>query len=171
MEYRLIYPRLDMYAAHAAYLAEWEATGMPVVPWAAGLGGMEYDAWLVNIELLRNGPPAPYVPSSLYAFVDGRENLLGFLDLRHRLNDTLLQMSGHIGYGLRPVARGQGLAPVMLGLGLEEARKIGIDRVLVSCDKENPASARTILHCGGVLEDERMQEDGHILQRYWIELL
>lgn len=48
---------------------------------------------------------------------------------------------------------------------LERARAMGIDRVLLRCDDDNPASRRTILRAGGVLEDVR---EG--AERYWIEL-
>ena len=53
--------------------------------------------------------------------------------------------------------------------GLEECRKLGLERVLITCDKENIASAKTILSCGGVLENE-IPEEGRITQRYWIAL-
>ena len=49
------------------------------------------------------------------------------------------------------------------------AKELGIDRALVTCDKNNPASAKTILRCGGVLEDERL-ENGELVQRYWITI-
>ncbi len=55
----------------------------------------------------------------------------------------------------------------MLFMALPIAKELGIDRALVTCDKNNPASAKTILRCGGVLEDERL-ENGELVQRYWI---
>ena len=51
----------------------------------------------------------------------------------------------------------------MLGLGIEEAKEMGLDKVLVCCDDDNPASAHTIEDCGGRLENV---VDG--LRRYWI---
>ena len=45
----------------------------------------------------------------------------------------------------------------MLFMALPIAKELGIDRALVTCDKNNPASAKTILRCGGVLEDERLE--------------
>lgn len=38
------------------------------------------------------------------------------------------------------------------------------------CDKDNIASARSILKNGGVLENEFVDEDGKTEQRYWIDL-
>ena len=48
---------------------------------------------------------------------------------------------------------------------------MGIPRLLITCDRENLASARTIQKAGGVLEDERWDEaDGRWTQRYWVQL-
>ncbi|MBE1602632.1 putative acetyltransferase [Streptomyces stelliscabiei] len=42
-------------------------------------------------------------------------------------------------------------------------------RVLITCDDDNVASARTIERNGGVLEDVRTTDEG-IKRRYWITL-
>ena len=52
---------------------------------------------------------------------------------------------------------------------LEEARKLGLDRVLITCDDSNLASARTIERSGGVLEDIRPTSLG-LTRRYWVAL-
>ncbi len=58
----------------------------------------------------------------------------------------------------------------MIRLALIECKKLGIDKVLMVCDKSNIASAKTIIKNGGILENEFMDEDGEIQQRYWINL-
>ncbi|MFF9912522.1 GNAT family N-acetyltransferase [Streptomyces sp. NPDC013457] len=93
----------------------------------------------------------------------------GAIDLRHELNDFLLRAGGHIGYSVRPSARRRGLATWALGAVLPEARALGLDRVLVTCDDDNVPSARTIERNGGVLEDTRDTEIGR-KRRYWITL-
>ncbi|MEU9859787.1 GNAT family N-acetyltransferase [Streptomyces sp. NPDC047971] len=93
----------------------------------------------------------------------------GAIDLRHDLNDLLLRAGGHIGYSVRPSARRRGLATWALGAVLPEARALGLARVLVTCDDDNIASARTIERNGGVLEDVRETELGR-KRRYWIAL-
>ncbi|MDD5898490.1 MAG: GNAT family acetyltransferase, partial [Clostridia bacterium] len=57
----------------------------------------------------------------------------------------------------------------MIGLALEECRKLGIDRVMMACNKENVGSAKSIQNNGGVLENE-ITVDGEVVQRYWIAL-
>ena len=95
--------------------------------------------------------------------------MVGIIDIRHRLNDYLLKFGGNIGYSVRKSERRKGYAKTMLALGLEECRKLGLEKVLITCDKENIASAKTILACGGVLENE-IPEERRITQRYWIAL-
>lgn len=98
-----------------------------------------------------------------------RNIFVGAVNIRHYLNDSLLKMGGHIGDGVRPSERRKGYATAMIALALEECRKLGIHKVLMCCDKENIASAKSIIHNGGVLENE-VEEKGHLEQRYWIQL-
>jgi|SRR3954447_24674961 predicted acetyltransferase len=97
------------------------------------------------------------------------DSYLGAIDLRHYLNAFLLDVGGHIGYSIRPSARRRGLATWALGAVLLEARAFGLDRVLVTCDDDNVASARSIERNGGVLEDVRTTYAG-LKRRYWITL-
>ena len=92
---------------------------------------------------------------------------LGSITLRHTLNDKLLDGGGHIGYGVRPSARGRGLAAWALAEVVKRAGERGLERVMVSCDVGNVASAKTIERAGGVLEDIRETWLGPT-RRYWI---
>lgn len=91
------------------------------------------------------------------------DDLVGFLNLRHLLNEFLLEEGGHIGYAVKPSARRQGHASEALRLALLAARDLGIAKVLVTCDDDNEPSARTIEANGGVQEDVRNGK-----RRYWI---
>ncbi len=96
----------------------------------------------------------------------------GAADSRHqRPAPPLTEVGGHIGYAVRPSARRQGIGTALLGLTLIEARKLGLVRVLVTCDVSNLGSARIIQRNGGVLEDER-SIPGHPepVARSWIDL-
>jgi len=89
--------------------------------------------------------------------------------LRHTLNEWLLEIGGHVGYSVRPSQRRRGHASFALAGTLDTARELGLDRVLITCREENVASARTIEHAGGVLEDVRDTDLGRI-RRYLIDL-
>lgn len=120
--------------------------------------------------LLEYADPAHPLPDGmvhcdhLWVTDDDPEQVIGFLALRHSLNDFLLEEGGHIGYSIRPARRGQGHAARALGLALDRAAELGIERALVTCDDDNEASRRTIERNGGVYEYTRKGK-----LRYWIE--
>ena len=110
------------------------------------------------------------MPASTYWLVrDGR--VLAVSNLRHDLNDFLRHEGGHIGYSVRPSERGKGYATLMVKLVLKKAKQLGLERVLITCDKDNVASAKVIQKNGGTLECETMSKRrGKMKQLYWIEL-
>ena len=150
-------------------LDEWLAAESDITPWAIVRGDYkDFDSYLESLDLTE--PKNGFVPDSTFFCLDedtGR--IVGAVNIRHELNEKLLQCGGHIGDGVRPSERGRGVATRMIALALDECRGLGIDRVLMTCDKDNPASARTIVKNGGVLENE-VEDDGKLVQRYWIEL-
>ncbi|GAB3369936.1 GNAT family N-acetyltransferase [Amycolatopsis echigonensis] len=80
-----------------------------------------------------------------------------------------VRFAGHLGFGIRPSARGRGLASWALIQILAEARRLDLSRVLLVCAEENLASAKTIERAGGVLEG--LHQTGHgPVRRYWIAL-
>lgn len=111
------------------------------------------------------------VPDSVYFLLDeDRDRLLGAVNIRHYLNEFLLREGGHIGTGIRPSERRKGYATELIRLALQKCKELGIDRVLITCDKDNIGSAKSIIKNGGVLENEFVNSDGEIEQRYWIEI-
>ena len=129
----------------------------------------DFDYYLENLEL--KNPRDGLVPDSTFFLLDEERNrLLGAVNIRHYLNEGLLKDGGHIGDGIRPSERRKGYATKMIGLALEECKKLGIDKALICCDKDNIGSAKSIINNGGVLENEITDEDGEIVQRYWIAL-
>lgn len=107
--------------------------------------------------------------STFFCFDEKRNLMVGAVNIRHDLNDYLLKYGGHIGDGIRPSERRKGYATEMIRLALEECRKLGLTRVLMTCDKNNIGSAKSIIKNGGILENEVLEE-GSIKQRYWIAL-
>ena len=175
---------------HASWLASWDEWGTLDQDGSAAFlaaryeldlrDGNDYAKW---IELLHHmpleefQPPEGLVNQSTIWVVEGN-SYLGSTSLRHSLaNEYLTEVGGHIGYGIRPSARGRGLAKLALNGALEEARALGMERVLVTCKQPNMASARTIEACGGVLESVRPPESfapalgvTEAIRRYWINL-
>ncbi|MBC8063035.1 MAG: GNAT family N-acetyltransferase [Clostridiaceae bacterium] len=138
---------------------------------SAGLRNAEtfeewYSALCDNLkeETVREG----LVPATTFMAISTKDgSLIGMIDIRHRLNDYLLNFGGHIGYSIRKSERQNGYATEMLGLALIECVKLNIKKILITCDKDNVASAKTIINNGGKLENE-IAEGNRITQRYWI---
>jgi predicted acetyltransferase len=103
-----------------------------------------------------------------YWWIVEGEAVLGAIALGHQLNDRALRV-GQIGYGIRPSARGRGLAKWALAEVLSVARTLGLDRVLITCRDDNVASARVIEHNGGLLDNVRNTDSGR-MRRYWVAL-
>ena len=129
--------------------------------------GFVYEEWLETNMQKEMGINLPEnrVPSIQFVLFDESDHALGFLNLRLRLNEGLLNYAGHIGYSIRPSERGKGYAKESLRQGLQIAKEKNIHRALVTCSTENPASRAVILANGGELEDVR-----NGTERYWIDL-
>lgn len=145
---------------------EFVTVDKDVTPFGLDPKGMHFERWMERTVAWRYVVPKPtYAKATLYILASEQNEPIGALDLRHYLTERLLSGGGNIGYGIRPSQRGKHYAPYMLGLGIEKAKEKGLDKALVCCDEDNPASARTIEDCGGKLENV---VDG--LRRYWITI-
>lgn len=80
-------------------------------------------------------------------------------------------IGGHIGYGIRPSERRKGYNKINLYLALKEAKKIGLDRVMIDCAAFNIASDKTIQAFGGILERcDKDPADDEMTNVYWINV-
>ena len=151
-------------------MEEWLAVEHNFSPWAIRKNDYrDFDYYLENLE--RKVEQDGRVPDSVFFCLDvDLDIFVGAVNIRHYLNESQLFTGGHIGDGIRPSQRRKGYATAMIGLALEECKKLGIHRVLMTCDKDNIGSAKSILNNGGVLENEVVNEDGVLEQRYWISL-
>ena len=113
-------------------------------------------------------PEGKVASTFLVAIIDGK--IAGRLSIRHRLNDFLGLVGGHIGYGVAPEFRGQGVATHMLKYGLDFMRERGEEKVFISCHSENKASRRIIEKCGGEIAAlvPHPYENGELFRTYWI---
>ena len=128
------------------------------MPWPEYLEILGHESTGTNLKEGR-------VPSTfLIAEIDG--NLVGRTSIRHELNDFLLSVGGHIGYGVRPSYRRQGFATEILRQSLTYIHGLGVKEVLVTCDDDNFGSIKVIESQGGILEN-KVEFEGTLKRRYW----
>ncbi|HEL0028125.1 TPA: GNAT family N-acetyltransferase [Streptococcus equi subsp. zooepidemicus] len=115
--------------------------------------------------------------TNYYYFLDGE--IVARIVCRWQLEKgDLATVGGHIGYVTRTDYRGQGIMTALLAFALEQYQKRGIKRVLITANKDNIASRKTIEKAGGILEDIIQVADdyptkrmaGQAIARYWIDL-
>lgn len=114
-----------------------------------------------------------FVPETFLWMVEARTNeLVGRSSIRHELSDEpSLRDIGHIGYDVRPARQGRGYGKAILGLTLDEARNLGMERALVTCDSNNMRSKSIIEHWGGDFESAvPLMGREYVRLRYWIDL-
>jgi predicted acetyltransferase len=134
--------------------------------------GMAFSRYLEVLAEQEQGVnlPPDHVPTTfLFAFV--ATSIVGRVSIRHSLNAFLERVGGHIGYVVLQEFRRRGHATTILRLSVQIAReKLGIGRILVTCDDDNIGSIRTIERNGGILENVISGPDlDKPKRRYWIE--
>jgi len=131
----------------------------------------DYEGWLLKLEKDRNQiPNEERVPAETYFLVRESDNrIVGIINIRLTLNQRLRESGGHIGYGIRPTERRKGYNKINLYLALEVCQEHGIEEVMLTCDKNNLGSAKTMQALGGRLTREFV-EDGLLEQEYWINV-
>lgn len=172
-ELELVVPGKEYETDVLDYKAEHFAWGETRLHGAALLDEIgSYTEWLKLV--LGNIRPETVHPGwvtadTLLAIRKSDRKLIGMVDIRHELNEFLRNYGGHIGYGVRPTERRRGYATQILNLALEHAWRLGLSRVMVTCNKDNEASRKTIVKCGGRLEREFIHSDGETVQVFWID--
>ena len=127
----------------------------------------EYVSLLLERE---HTAPAGFVTDSIYWGIFEGE-VVGRISMRHELNEFLKVLGGHIGYYVKPSARRKGAATQMLREILQTERALKIKSLLLTCDEDNVASAKTILKVGGVLESLiEYDPNKPKKKRFWINL-
>lgn len=137
--------------------------------------GNSYEEWLDNSLKMHDKEYAyakGLVPSFTYFLIrEDDDKIVGMIDLRLELNDYLRNISGHIGYSIRPTERKKGYNKINLYLCLLKARDYGLDMVLVTCADYNEGSKKTILALDGEFERNTFDKvDNETMELYWIDV-
>lgn len=148
---------------------EWVNSNEKIIPFSINRFDYHYfDLYLEN--LVKAEELKTKVPSKIYFCLDTDANkFLGAVTIRLKLTDDLLLRGGNISDGIRPSQRNKGYGTLMVNLALQKCKEFGLNKVLMVCDKNNIASAKTIIKNNGILENEIEVEDKTI-QRYWINI-
>ncbi len=164
MAMKMVFPHIAYKEKAIDYIREFYEYGSEI----NGTGSLDrylkehtYEDWLEKIigDMDIANIPESRVPGLTYFYVrEEDDRIVGMVNIRLALNDFLRNEGGHIGYSIRPTERRRHYATGMLSAALKVCDTIGIKEVLVSCDKENIASAGVIRNCGGVLLREAYSE-------------
>lgn len=174
--YELIYPDLEHKEEVLAMLEEIRVADDGLRWQYSGMSSLEeyesYEDWVKKVMQESTGKNLAQnrVPASTYIMINKDNNkVVGIVNIRHQLNEYLLNYGGHIGYSVRPKERQKGLGTHQLKLALEKSKSLGIQKVLITCDTENEGSAKVIENCQGQLENI-VPKDDFFTKRYWISL-
>lgn len=154
-------------------LREYQAEGRYRY-WNADVLAADFDGFLRELDRRSRNldPESERVPESRFWLIDDdRATYIGRVSIRHRLNEALERLGGHIGYDIRPSMRRRGYGTLMCKLALEEARTLGLERVMITCDEDNIGSRKIIEANGGILEGGQVVDrPGILCLRFWVDL-
>lgn len=167
----LVEPTETLREPYIAFYEEWKASGEPFIPWVTEMSPADFAGMVQTLRDYAGGVNIKdgWVSNSTFWLVTEDRRVVGAVNIRHRLTESLLQSGGHIGYGVVPSARRQGYASELLRQALLKAGELGIERALVVCDAVNTASERTIRKNGGVADGDYIETDGNVIRRFWLD--
>ena len=134
----------------------------------------DFETWLKKCNDWRFGKNLPngFVQSTQYIMVRKTDNkVVGMFQIRHELNDFLLNFGGNIGYSISFDEINKKYGTTILKLGLKKCKELKLKKVLITCLSTNIASRKCILANGGKYENTNHLYDANVdLERYWIKL-
>lgn len=131
-------------------------------------GKTDFDAYVQSLRDAAHGIGLPEGQAPYRTFwLIADETLIGIVRIRPVLTPDALRTDGHIGFDIAPAERRKGYGTAMLRMALGEARRLGLDSVIVTCLATNVPSKRTIEKAGGrFIEVVTDEETGQSLLRY-----
>ncbi len=173
MKLKLSLPVPEAWDSYVGYVEEFRARGEELIPFVLGFTTECFAAYDAVMQDCEHGVniPEDFVPHTTHWLLRDGTHVVAVSNLRHYLNDRLLDHGGSIGLSVRPSERRKGYAKRVMRETLVKAKERGLERVMLNCVKTNVGSAQAIMACGGVFEKERYFEKyNDILQYYWIEI-
>ena len=166
-ELELQLPTLQHKIAAENFKSEFLEMQETVIYGSALFDQMEYEQWLTHNTNNRQESTVSigWVPATTFFAVRKRDlKIVGVIDIRHNLeNDFLAEYGGHIGYSVRPGERKKGYATEILKMGIEYAKSLNMEKLMIACFSDNIPSIRTITKCGGVLSETKLYADGQLV--------
>ena len=170
----LVEPAKEHEALALAYRQDYLCHGEDHINGSGGLlRYADYEEWLQHLSQLKQLKASRFeTPATTWFTIrpsDGK--IIGTIQLRHHLTDELKRDGGNIGYGICPSERRRGYGRRQLALVLGEARGLGLERVMITCNRGNLGSAQVAKSNGGIYGGEGFdEEEGTATEIYWIEL-
>lgn len=131
----------------------------------------DFETFISKIERSKNGKllPPGFSPEMAFIALNEVEHIVGIIVIRMELTGNLINHGGNVGYIVKPSARGKGCGTKMLQFAVDQCRKYGMSRILVTCRNENHASEKVILRNGGIYENNYFDSECQAsYKRYWI---
>ena len=146
--------------------------------YSAGDSGLKlketFEEWFNKVEegsKIETLPEGRVLCTQFLTFRNSDNKLVGMINVRHTLNDYLEKFGGHIGDCIRPTERQKGYATEQKKICLQFCKNIGLTKVLITAKSENEFSIKSIVKCGGILENQLLEEENNQLyNRYWINI-
>lgn len=173
-KFKLVVPTMEYKKKAIKYIKEHKKYQSPI----NGSGLLyeylkDYEGWLKKLDYERNiEADKVFVPNETYFLVRANDDeIIGMVNLRTQLNERVKNSYGSIGYGIRPKERRKGYNKINLYLTLKECQRRGIKNVVLSCEKDNIASSKSMLALGAVFDKEIFNgSEGKFYQFYRIDV-
>ena len=148
------------------YLQYWYDNNEKIVP--SNVDVAHYQYFQQMVEQLHHPPVNMNTVPSTTLFYFKNDDIVGAVNIRHELNDKLKNIGGHVGYGVAKPYRGNGYASSMLEEALNRLNKMGIHKVLMTCNPYNYASQKVIKKHGGYEINSYIKKNGQPVSRFEI---
>ncbi len=113
------------------------------------------------------------LPTYEYELIDGDKHI-GRIQIRMKPGhgpNMPADFANNIYYEIDPAQQRRGYGKLILELGLEEAKRLGLSEVIITCNKTNVASRKIIEANGGeFLEEKPLLDHSDISLKYRIKL-